>query len=61
MLCKDLIKILEKMIEDNKPHEHIMGEAEIMFEKNEYLYKGITHDMKIEHTPDGVYNVLVGK
>ena len=65
MLCKDLIKILEKMIEDNKPHEHMMGEAEIMIDvfskignTHTFEYRGFDHNIRITPSSDGVYQIL---
>ncbi len=65
MLCRELIKQLESLIEANKPYEDIEGAATIEIDKfrwNEtkqaFDYIGIDHDIKITKTADGVYNVL---
>ena len=67
MLCRDLIKLLEELIERNKPHEHMMGEAEIMIdqfavispdEPSKFYYKGISPDIRITPSSDCVYNIL---
>ena len=68
MLVKDLIKDLEKIIEDNRSLEDVMGEATIaidVFKENplgshNYKYCGIQDrfPIQIHYTGDGVYPVL---
>lgn len=65
MLVKELIKKLEKLIEDNEPHKEVLGEAVIQIDifaeseiPNKYDYKGISPDIVIDITRDGCYHIL---
>lgn len=73
MLVRDLIKMLQDLEEQHKPHEDIMGPCVIMFdyyddvsnkeneEPSSYVFGGLVTDAIIEYTPDGVYPVLTAK
>ena len=66
MIVQDLINQLEALIEENEPHFHIMGEAEIMIDvfresaedPLRFEYIGISPHVRISRTADGVYPVL---
>lgn len=68
MLAKDLIKLLEELIERHKPAEDMMGPCQItidVFSESKehpglFKYRGINNDqdIKITYTADGVYPVL---
>ena len=68
MLAKDLIKLLNELIKQHKPHKDVMGECEItidIFSESPkhpglFEYQGILtpEDIKITYTSDGVYPVL---
>mgnify|MGYP001578348393 CR=1 FL=1 len=66
MLIRDLISQLEQLIVANEPHKHILGEAEIMIDifgakdesEYDFVYKGISPDVRITTSADGVYNIL---
>lgn len=66
MLVKDLIKMLEKLVEDHEPNKHIMGECEIMIdvfdlvppEYEKIEYKGISPEICIRYSRDGVYPII---
>ena len=68
MLVKDLIKDLEKIIEDNRSLEDVMGEATIAIDvfkeispgQGFYRYAGFQDrfPIKITYSGDGVYAML---
>lgn len=64
MKTKELIKQLQKLVDDFEPHVPICGEHEIMidvFAKNKegaFDYVGFSSYIPIELTSDGVYHVL---
>jgi hypothetical protein len=66
MLIKDLISKLESIYEEQKPFIEIMGEPEIMIDifmeakdnKHLFRYAGLSRNIKLEYTPDGVYNII---
>jgi len=65
MLTKDLIALLQAKLDTDKEHEHIMGVSTIEIDtfswnkdKEAFDYRGITGDVRITRTPDGVYDVL---
>ncbi len=66
MLTKDLIKVLQKLIEDNEPHKEIFGEHTIMIDVFDLdkgsgsviEYRGFSPDIRITKSSDGVYDIL---
>ena len=64
MLTKDLIKILEKLIESHESVKDMMGEHEIMidvFKKvgdHQFQYAGFSPNIKVDRSADGVYDIL---
>ncbi len=66
MLCKDLIKILEGLIESNKPYVDTVGEAEVFMDvftldpehKHLFRYQGISPHFNIRPSEDGVFDIL---
>lgn len=66
MITTELIKKLQQMVEDHKPHEEVMGPHEIVidvFEKlpgnaSGFRYAGFSPDITIEYSGDGVYPIL---
>ena len=67
MLVKDLIKLLEELLEKHKPSQEVMGDCEIMIDVftyagyQEFEYAGISKDIIITYTEDSVYPVLTAK
>ena len=68
MQTTEFIKILQKLVDDHKPHEEVMGAHEIVidvFEKKDirdrmsgFRYAGFSPNIKIEKSGDGVYDIL---
>lgn len=64
MKTKDLIKHLQKLVDDNEPHIHMLGEHEIMIDSFElvgnhlFKYKGFDKSISIQCSDDGVYHIL---
>jgi hypothetical protein len=63
LLIKDLILLLEKEIEKQKPYEEMFGEASIeidVFDVENHVisYKGFSSDIKITSSPEGSYRIL---
>jgi len=65
MITKDLIKKLQKLVDEHEPHIDVMGEHEIMIdvfkhtEYNKYFeYAGFSPDIHIDLSDDGVYEIL---
>jgi hypothetical protein len=64
MITKELIKQLQKLVDEHEPHIEVMGEHEIMidiFERTApatFQYSGFSPYIIIEPTSDGVYHVL---
>jgi hypothetical protein len=68
MNTKDLIKQLQKLVEEHEPHVSVMGEHEIMIDffqrtkdRGVFLYKGFCKDVEIQLSEDGVYHILSAK
>lgn len=74
MRTKDLIEQLQKLVDDHKPCEWLMGEHEIMIDvfqvtemecKEGIMYKsfkylGFSPEIFIDKSGDGVYDILSG-
>ena len=74
MQTKELIKILQQLVENHKCVEDIMGEHEIMvdvFQMKEmqcldgtmhktFQYAGFSPEIKIQKSSDGVYDIICG-
>ena len=66
MITTELIKKLQKLVDDHKPHENIMGPHEIVIdvfkkipgEGHGFNYVGFSPDITIEYSGDGVYPIL---
>lgn len=66
MLTTELIKVLQKLVNDHKPHEEVMGPHEIMIdvfgnyngEKGRFYYAGFSPKITIQKSLDGVYDIL---
>ena len=66
MLARELIEKLEKLIENHESVKDMMGECEIHIDKfgktlgrDNFVYMGVSPDIEIERSADGVYNILV--
>jgi hypothetical protein len=65
MLTKDLIKQLQKLVDDNESAVPLLGEHTIMidvFEKinldTGFQYKGFSDKIIIDKSADGVYDII---
>lgn len=66
MRTLDLIAKLQKLVDDHKPYEEIMGEHEIVidvFKRSHefaprFTYAGFSGNIKIDKSSDGVYDIL---
>lgn len=64
MKTKDLIAILQKLVDDNEEIKECVGGHEIMidfFSNNEagiFIYQGFSTHINIEKSGDGVYDIL---
>lgn len=66
MITKDLIALLQKLVDEHAPHVEVMGEHEIMidvFEEDKehphlFVYKGFSPDIQVELSSDSVYHIL---
>ena len=66
MLIKDLITQLQSLYEQQKHLMEVMGEPEILIDvfteakdhKHLFRYAGLSKNIKLEFTADGVYHVI---
>ena len=66
MQTTELIAKLQKLVDDHKSYEDVMGPHEIVidvFRRSEgmnsiYRYGGFSPDVKIQKSKDGVYDIL---
>lgn len=64
MKTKDLIKQLQKLVDEREPHIGIMGEHEIVIDVfgnqqgHKFEYLGFSKNIRIEYSSDGVCPIL---
>jgi len=66
MMTTELIKELQKLVDDHKSYEDVMGPHEIVIdvfkkipgEGHEFNYVGFSPNIQIEKSSDGVYDIL---
>lgn len=64
MLTKELIKQLQKLVDNHESYIDVMGEHEIVidvFKKGEgtnFYYSGFSPNIVIDKSSDGVYDIL---
>lgn len=65
MRTKDLITLLQKLVDENVEYEGVMGEHEIVIDvfskigdTHQFEYSGFTPNIKVEKSGDGVYDII---
>lgn len=66
MLTKDLIKKLQKLVDDHESCIEVMGEHEIVVDvfiktgerEHTFIYAGFSPNIVIEKSGDGVYDII---
>lgn len=66
MQTKDLIKLLQNLIDEHEPYKSVMGEHEICMDVWErkngtWVYTGFSPNIVVACSDDGVYPILVAK
>ena len=62
-----LINLLQDLYDKEIEYKDVLGEPEIMIDSfksnpgNTFSYLGISGDIEIQRTPDGVYSILTSK
>lgn len=69
MKTKDLIKQLQKLVDEHEEHIPVMGEHEIVIdvwrlvdlENHRFEYMGFSPNIQITYSADGVYPILAAQ